>query len=338
MDVSTMFEESNTMLSYDNQSIEHSTLGSVSAGDPSTFDLWSDPFSLVQFVVVVVSVLANLGTALTLWVNGDAFSSAILILFRHQSLVDAAFCLVIGLLIFTPSMWLSGNYAIDWFTCHVLHSAFIYSFLVIASTWNLVFISMERYLAVCHPFKHQNLSQTRLIIVIIAFYVFNFIHNAPLFLFQTDFEDNKCFYVSNKSQLGDAMMYAFCIFIFVVDYLVPIVIFVMAYGAVIWTFRKRGKSSEMASSKVIDKASTELTKTAIIVTAIFILTMTFGYWNYLLGNVGAIEYDVSGFSQRFSFWWSCFNSGANPFIYALLIPAYRRSCVKTFCAPCKTAE
>ena len=86
----------------------------------------------------------------------------------------------------------------------------------------------------------------------------------------------------------------------------------------------------MASSKVIDKASTELTKTAIIMTAIFIVALGYDLWYYMLGYVGVVRYVFNSAEQKVAVWLSSFNSAANPFVYGMLVPAYRKSIQKTF--------
>ena len=43
-------------------------------------------------------------------------------------------------------------------------------------------------------------------------------------------------------------------------------------------------------SRVIDTAASQLTKTAITVTAIFIVSLGYDSWYYLLGYAGATEY------------------------------------------------
>ena len=116
-------------------------------------------------------------------------------------------------------------------------------------------------------------------------------------------------------------------------YMVPVLLFVVFYGNVIYSFQQRTKADDLTASRVISKASIELTKTAIIVTVIYTLCMTPGYWNYLLGNTGVITFDLKGTMHRIGVWLASVNSSANPFVYALLLPAYRRSIAKTFYCP-----
>ena len=49
----------------------------------------------------------------------------------------------------------------------------------------------------------------------------------------------------------------------------------------------------MIPCRVIDKAARQLTKTAITVTAIFIITLGYELWYFMLGQTGALEYKVN---------------------------------------------
>ena len=125
--------------------------------------------------------------------------------------------------------------------------------------------------------------------------------------------------------------YGLCIlFIF---YFIPSTLFVILYGLVIRAFYIRKRQSQLAQSRVIDKAAEELTKTAFTVTVIFIITMGYGIWHFLLGTVGVLPYTVNSLFQMIGLWLSCLNSAVNPFVYALLMPAYRKSVLKTFYCP-----
>ena len=45
--------------------------------------------------------------------------------------------------------------------------------------------------------------------------------------------------------------------------------------------------------RVIDTAASQLTKTAVTVTVIFIIALGYDSWNYLLGYSGATEYKLN---------------------------------------------
>ena len=113
-------------------------------------------------------------------------------------------------------------------------------------------------------------------------------------------------------------------------FLIPCIFFTVLYGIIVYTLYRRKKSQNMTKSRLVDKATTELTKTAIIVTIIFLLTMALENGYFSMGCTGIILCDVSSIIQDVGWWMCSFNSAANPFVYALLMPVYRRSIMTTF--------
>ena len=83
------------------------------------------------------------------------------------------------------------------------------------------------------------------------------------------------------------------------------------------------------SSSVVDKASAELTKTAIVVTIIFVVSYSVVIWHFLLGYTGVTEYKVNSPLQKVDGLLALMNSVANPFVYASFMPVYRRSVQRT---------
>ena len=73
-------------------------------------------------------------------------------------------------------------------------------------------------------------------------------------------------------------------------YVIPCIMFFALYGFVIFTFRRRQQNTNMGSSRTIDKATAELTKTAVVVTVIFIIAIGYDCWYYVLGYTGVVVY------------------------------------------------
>ena len=61
--------------------------------------------------------------------------------------------------------------------------------------------------------------------------------------------------------------------------------------------------------RVIDTAASQLTKTAITVTAIFVIALGYELWCYLLAHLGVTEYIFFSIEQKFGkFFYTCGNS------------------------------
>ena len=97
--------------------------------------------------------------------------------------------------------------------------------------------------------------------------------------------------------------------------------------------RERLNSKTVACSNVIDAANSLMTKTGVVVTAIFVSTMGYDVIYYLLGKIGVVVYKTNSPLQKIGLLLSAFNSVANPFVYVLLMPAFRDSLRKTFHLP-----
>ena len=74
----------------------------------------------------------------------------------------------------------------------------------------------------------------------------------------------------------------------------------------------------------------QVTKAALIITAIFIVTFSYNLWYYLLGTYGLFEFRLFNFHQALSQWGTSFNCFINPFVYIIVMPAFLRSVKKTF--------
>ena len=300
---------------------------------------WTDPLIISQLVTIAVGIITNIGTVITFWKNGKAFSPLILALFRHQSIIDAILCVICGITVLEPpNMRGFGMYYIDIAICHLWHSAFLYVSVLQMSVWNLVFIALERFLAVCKPFIYQQFRTKTLNVMMVVLIIVSLLINPPI-MFQTKYENRSCFpRIPYKSEILKVTIVIYSVYLFLALYLIPTICFLLAYGIVIYKFRKRGKSRDMAPSRVIDKATKELTKTALVVTMIFFVSMGIEHTYFLLANTQVVKWDVYGFWQEFGWLLMSINSATNPFVYTLLMPVYRQCVWKTFCGKCALKE
>lgn len=289
-----------------------------------------------QMVMTLIGTLANIVSCIALGVNSEAFSTAIFVLLRNQAVCDALICALAFLTLLTPEMWLPGMDTLDVFMCYIWHSQHINWTLVVISVWNLVFLAYERWLAVCRPFQHQKLTKSKLYLTITLLYIICFIGLSPGFI-QIRLENGVCehkYFMDGR--VVDIFFSVYATAWFFILYAIPSLLFILLYGMVIFAFQKRKKKSDqLGSSRVIDKATSELTKTAITVTIIFFLTISFDTWYYILGRYKVVKYTFNSPVQKASMWLASFNSFANPFIYGLLVPAYRQSLSIMFCPVAK---
>ena len=107
----------------------------------------------------------------------------------------------------------------------------------------------------------------------------------------------------------------------------------LTFRRILMSVRKRLNSSTLPCSSVLDDANSFMTKNGVAVTVIFILTMGYIIIYYMLGMIGIASYVVNPPAQKAGLLLSAFNSVANPFVYVLLMPAFRSSLRRTFHVP-----
>ncbi len=121
-------------------------------------------------------------------------------------------------------------------------------------------------------------------------------------------------------------------------YGMPSVTLVSLYCSVTRTLRRRNNQHDFDNSNTIDSASKELTRSAVIVTLIFLFAFGYDFNYYVLGNIGIITaYKVGTPLQTLGMLLCSVNSAANPFVYAMCMPLYRGNIQSTFCIWCPSA-
>ena len=126
------------------------------------------------------------------------------------------------------------------------------------------------------------------------------------------------------------------LYIHTVDKPCPILLYIWLYiqtvdkPCLIYKLTKRSANQKLGRSKVISSVNAQFTKTAIIVTVVFCVSLSFDSWYYVLGCVGLTSYVYGSSLQIVSAFLTVINSFANPLIYAASMSAFRRTLLNTF--------
>lgn len=289
--------------------------------DPS----WLVMFNRFQASITGLGIIANSMTFITLKYNGQMFSPVIRILLIHQSFIDATVCLFATLILAIPPMRVVGKNMVSLLICQCWHSQAAYWCVMDVSINNLVIMAWERFLAITKPFTHAKLSQSVAYKAIRLLYVISPIAMSLCFV-QVRYHDGLClpeFYFKSK-EFKD-IMYGFGIWCFFCLYAIPCGFFFFLYGGIVYTLVQRVRHPSLAHSRVIDTATTQLTRTAMLVTAWFIISLGYDCWYYMLGYAGVVLYIKNSAIQKAGIFLAMSNSMVNPLIYALFMPAYRQS-------------
>ena len=300
--------------------------------ETATTPLWRRIMNAGLLGMAGTGVVANTMTFVTLTVNGRSFSRLTVVLLKHQALIDAAVCALASGVFMQTSVWHVGQYAVDYAVCYIWHSQYIYWGTVLLAVWNLVFIAIDRLIAVCFPIKYKLLSSRGLKIAIAIMYVPCFLSPAPSIRLVT-FTHGQCILgISLPPDLAEAFYYWFSIYWLFVAYIVPMVSFLLLYGRTVLQLQHHRKAiASGVQSQALTKSTIRVTKCAITVTVIFAATISYDSIYFCLGSVGVTSYDLGAPVQLVGILMTVCNSLANPFMYAIFMPTFRRSLYRTIC-------
>ena len=291
---------------------------------------WVFIVDVSQTVMAAVGMVANLFALFVLMRPGNAFAMPLTMLLKHQSFIDAlALCFtIIGVV--QPPMWGIGNAFFDYIICHIWHSQALLWWSMFMSGQNLVCIAAERYLAVCRPFYYIQIRKSRVYCLIFCLYVYG-ITNFFGTVFNTRFVDGECLDMyAYDGQAMQTFFFVFSIYCCVTFSIVPCICFCVFYFKILRRLQEARKlrKDQRTDQTTLSTASREFVKTAITVTIIFVIAMEFAGFYYMLGNNKLFTYVVNSPTQKVSVLFATFNSVANPFVYAILLPTFRRNIQK----------
>ena len=288
---------------------------------------WLFMVDVSQTVMAALGMVANLFALFVLMRPDNAFAMPLTMLLKHQSFLDAlALCFtIIGVV--QPPMWGIGNAFFDYIICHIWHSQALLWWSMFMSGQNLVCIAGERYLAVCRPFYYIQIRKNRVYCLIFCLYVYG-ITNYFGTVFQVRFVDGQCMSMyAYDSQAMKTFFVVFSIYCCVTFSIVPCICFCVFYFKILRRLHEARKlrNEQRTDQTTLSAASREFVKTAITVTIIFVIAMGFAGFYYMFGNINVTTYVVNSPIQKVTVVFATFNSVANPFVYAILLPTFRRN-------------
>ena len=281
----------------------------------------------IQSTTNIIGCLVNLATLIVLRkIPRASLSPIYLYLLISQTTADFLICVCGTIISLQPPMWATGSVVFDTFICHVWHGQYSYWVLVIISTWNLVLIAYDRFLAICKPIAHKQFTMEKVHKVTVGLII-----GAALATFwgvlQVRMEHGRC---TNKHFIQGQMARYFvtihAVWSFGISYIAPVIFFTIFYGKVQHTLVKRQDNPFLGESLMVSIAARRMVKTAISVTLFFIFSLSWDNIYYFLGNLGLVVYKKNSLFQMTGLWLSSLNSIVNPFVYVILLPTFRKSC------------
>ena len=219
--------------------------------------------------------------------------------------------------------------------------------LLVASTFNILFLALERHLAIIYALWHRSFfTKNKIIKLVLVPWVFGFSFNSTFAIPSTVFINETC--LTYKKWPSDSVQITFGVFLIFIEYIMPIALQIFLYGRIVCALRHRVRRGPSVSCSVStsgdlqpatranqhwSRAQTNSVKTAMIV------SITFGvcwasdqiyFLVYLLS--GSKYYDVKYFSYALIL--IMINCCINPFIYALQYESFQRGVQNLFYGCC----
>ncbi len=116
---------------------------------------------IIYGFIGVFGMLGNGLVCVTFQIKRRTFGSVTNLLIQNQSMIDLIDSFLFLILRFGPQFSERGDGVVTELTCRLWFSEYIMWSLFIASTVNLLFVSLERYFAICHAVRHRSLFTTR---------------------------------------------------------------------------------------------------------------------------------------------------------------------------------
>ncbi|XP_006814813.1 galanin receptor 2b-like [Saccoglossus kowalevskii] len=280
----------------------------------------------------------------------------------NQSLIDLSSSIIFVTLKFGPEYDVIPDSVSGDLYCKVWSSEYILWGLFIASTFNLSFLSLERYLAICHPVLHRNkVTLTKVKIIIITTWFIGFIRES--YWPTMNFNENGVCSVKEWPNTGMQILVG-CI-AFATEYILPLGIMAFSYGNIIKELRRRTKPIEVQPATVsgqrlappnqpeaqqqemrsknsqenqttgqstasthkpkedsMGRARKNVTKTMLIVSVTFIICWSPMSISFFVYNLGG-PLDYDAFYYWIMVVMVFFNMCINPFIYAIKYKQFR---------------
>ena len=323
------------------------TMSSETISEPETTtigghaDQPSFHLDIVYYGIGIMGIIGNIFVVVIMLMSRKLRRRSANLIITNQSIIDGAAC--VFLIAITNKSVVRNQVMCDfWFTKLPLWS------LLVASTYNLIFLALDRYLAIAWPLRHRvSFSSGKVTLLLLLPWIFGFAFNVSYMLPTTVYVSE-----NNTDEPGhcdkfarwpnDEFQFGFAVVIVFVQYIIPISLQILFYSLIVYTIRRRsqGISTDGRSSPVAlvchrppyiwSRAQRNSVKTASIVSLCFVLCWTvdqFFFCKYFF--TGAENYDNSFFDYTLVI--VAANCSVNPVIYSLQYESFRLEARKMIC-------
>ncbi|XP_022100510.1 galanin receptor type 2-like [Acanthaster planci] len=287
-------------------------------------EFWaSGPRSPLQIAVnTSIACLAFLGNGLVITVmlvRRRMFSSTVNRLILHQSIIDAITAVVFFLhrVVKDPIPVVSTeNNFHDELICRFLYVDVLLWTMYMASTSNLVIISLDRFLATCYPLKHRKMISSQKVKFTGAIPWGVGLAHAFHFVFVFEPYQGYCRPVPVDPTLARATS----LIAVTTEYLLPIVILLYTHARIYITLRKRNMRPGNPRQNFFRSAKENVRKIVLLVGSAFIICWTPAEFEFVAATFGIFVSE--SVYEAFIALVAC-NMVVNPIIYCFMYEHFR---------------
>jgi 7 transmembrane receptor (rhodopsin family) len=274
-------------------------------------------------VIGLIGLHANMLVLYALCVTERIKKHVVNVLFINQMSIDlfSCVCLVVIYSCKLANLYLSGSVGY-WLCIFISSEAFIYIGLL-ASSFNLAAIAVERCIKIAYPFWHKkhvssSIGYAAVIFVWLAAILSAWAPTIPT----TIVEGGECFALARWDR--PTASFAFGVEFFVGNFAIVLLIFVLCYGQILITVRMQARVLAvhhsnnplgLSSKQLNNRIRLNIVKLMIIVSGLYVACLgPIFFYNLLLTL--AFQLDFQSDAYYGILFVAFFNSCLNPFIYA----------------------
>lgn len=247
----------------------------------------------------------------------------------NQSIIDliASFFVLITTVVKKKSENLTGVAGI--LRCYYWNTSFPLWATFLSSTYNLVALTVERYLEICHPIRHkQFFDKTKAYGMMVCAWAVGLLFHAPRYAITSAVIDGKCFAMARNTTPISQKIYA--VITFVVQFILPIAIHVFCYISMMRVFKNPNVPGKKNSENKI-RARKNIFKTLLIVVVLFVACWIWNQVIFFFHNIDVKKVNFSGWNYHLSVITMFLNCCVNPVIYLIKYEEFQKSLSLLMC-------